>query len=77
MDKDIHAAMLGDHEAAKRLTDAAVRCIEGIAKSGRVWMCQHCAHATDISDGIAECELDVGVCTMPYGKFKWRGQEED
>ena len=65
-------------EQVKQERDAAVQCIRGIAKSGRVWMCPYCVHAKDTTGGIAECELDVGVCMMPYSKFEWRGpQKED
>ena len=64
-------------ERVKRECDEAVQCIRGIAKSGRVWMCPYCVHAKDTTGGIAECELDVGVCMMPYSKFEWRGQKED
>ena len=65
-------------EQVKQERDEAVQCIRGIAKSGRVWMCPYCVHAKDTTGGIAECELDVGVCMMPYSKFKWRGpQKED
>lgn len=64
-------------EQMKRERDAAVQCIKGIAKSGRVWMCPHCVHAKDTTDGIADCELDIGVCMMPYSSFEWRGQKED
>lgn len=64
-------------EQVKRECDEAVQCIRGIAKSGRVWMCPYCVHAKDTTGGIAECELDVGVCMMPYSKFEWRGQKED
>ena len=64
-------------EQVKRECDEAVQCIRGIAKSGRVWMCPYCVHAKDATGGIAECELDVGVCMMPYSKFEWRGQKED
>ena len=64
-------------ERVKRERDEAVQCIRGIAKSGRVWMCPYCVHAKDTTGGIAECELDVGVCMMPYSKFEWLGQKED
>ena len=65
-------------EQVKRERDEAVQCIRGIAKSGRVWMCPYCVHAKDTTGGIAECELDVGVCMVPYSKFEWRGpQKED
>ena len=64
-------------EQVKRECDEAVQCIRGIAKSGRVWMCPYCVHAKDTTGGIAECELDVGVCMMPYSKFEWRGQKEE
>ena len=64
-------------ERVKEERDAVVQCIRGIAKSGRVWMCPYCVHAKDTTGGIAECELDVGVCMMPYSKFEWRGQKED
>ena len=65
-------------ERVKRERDEAVQCIRGIAKSGRVWMCPYCVHAKDTTGGIAECELDIGVCMMPYSKFEWRGpQKED
>lgn len=65
-------------EQVKQERDEAVQCIRGIAKSGRVWMCPYCAHAKDTTGGIAECELDFGVCMMPYSKFEWRGpQKED
>ena len=62
-------------DQVKRECDEAVQCIRGIAKSGRVWMCPYCVHAKDTTGGIAECELDVGVCMMPYSKFEWRGQK--
>ena len=64
-------------EQVKQERDEAVQCIRGIAKSGRVWMCPYCVHEKDTTGGIAECELDVGVCMMPYSKFEWRGQKED
>lgn len=64
-------------EQVKQERDAAVECIRGIAKSGRVWMCPYCVHAKDTTGGIAECELDVGVCMMPYSRFEWDGQKED
>ena len=64
-------------ERVKQERDEAVQCIRGIAKSGRVWMCPYCVHAKDTTGGIAECELDVGVCMMPYSKFEWRGPKED
>lgn len=66
-----------DREQVKRERDEAVQYIREIAKSGRVWMCPYCVHAKDTTGGIAECELDVGVCMMPYSKFEWRGQKED
>ena len=62
-------------DQVKRECDEAVQCIRGIAKSGRVWMCPYCVHAKDTTGGIAECELDVGVCMMPDSKFEWRGQK--
>ena len=64
-------------EQVKRECDEAVQCIRGIAKSGRVWMCPYCVHAKDTTGGIAEYELDVGVCMMPYSRFEWRVQMED
>ena len=64
-------------EQVKAERDAAVQCIREIAKIGRVWMCPYCVHAKDTTGGIAECELDVGMCMMPYSKFEWRGQKED
>lgn len=64
-------------EQVKRECDEAVQCIRGIAKSGRVWMCPYCVHAKDTTGGIAECELDVGVCMMPYSKFEWRGPKKE
>ena len=65
-------------EQVKRECDEAVQCIREIAKSGRVWMCPYCVHAKDTTGGIAECELDVGVCMMPYSKFEWCDpQKED
>ena len=64
-------------ERVKRERDEAVQCIRGIAKSGRVWMCPYCVHAKDTTGGIAECELDVGVCMMPYSKFEWRGPHKE
>ena len=64
-------------EQVKRERDEAVQCIRGIAKSGRVWMCPYCVHAKDTTGGIAECELDVGVCMMPYSKFEWRGPHKE
>ena len=64
-------------EEVKQERDEAVQCIRGITKSGRVWMCPYCVHAKDTTGGIAECELDVGVCMMPYSKFEWGGQKED
>ena len=67
----------GELEQVKQERDEAVQCIRGIAKSGRVWMCPYCVHAKDTTGGIAECELDVGVCMMPYSKFEWDGQKED
>lgn len=69
--------MRSELDQVKRECDEAVQCIRGIAKSGRVWMCPYCVHAKDTTGGIAECELDVGVCMMPYSKFEWRGQKED
>lgn len=68
---------LAELEQVKVERDAAEKCIQSIAKSGRVWMCPYCVHAKDTTGGIAECELDVGVCMMPYSKFEWRGQKED
>lgn len=68
--------VVAELEQVKRECDEAVQCIRGIAKSGRVWMCPYCVHAKDTTGGIAECELDVGVCMMPYSKFEWRGQKE-
>ena len=64
-------------EKVRRECDEAVQCIRGIAKSGRVWMCPYCVHAKDTTGGIAECELDVGVCMMPYSKFEWRGPQKE
>lgn len=64
-------------EQVKQERDEAVQCIRGIAKSGRVWMCPYCVHAKDTTGGIAECELDVGVCMMPYSKFEWRGPQKE
>ena len=64
-------------ERVKEERDAVVQCIRGIAKSGRVWMCPYCVHAKDTTGGIAECELDVGVCMMPYSKFEWRGPHKE
>ena len=64
-------------ERVKRERDEAVQCIRGIAKSGRVWMCPYCVHSKDTTGGIAECELDVGVCMMPYSKFEWRGLHKE
>ena len=73
-----NAQLRAELEQVKQERDAAVQCIRGIAKSGRVWMCPYCVHAKDTTGGIAECELDVGVCMMPYSKFEWRGpQKED
>ena len=72
-----NAKLLAELEKVKQERDEAVQCIRGIAKSGRVWMCPYCVHAKDTTGGIAECELDVGVCMMPYSKFEWRGQKED
>lgn len=63
-------------EQVKRERDGAVECIREIAKSGRVWMCPYCVHSKDTTGGIAECELDVGVCMMPYSKFEWRGPKK-
>lgn len=75
--KDAETVRLGTElERVKEERDEAVQCIRGIAKSGRVWMCPYCVHAKDTTGGIAECELDVGVCMMPYSKFEWRGQKE-
>ena len=67
----------GELEQVKQERDEAVQCIRGIAKSGRVWMCPYCVHAKDTTGGIAECELDVGVCMMPYSKFEWRGPHKE
>ena len=64
-------------EQVKEERDEAVQCIRGIAKSGRVWMCPYCVHAKDTTGGIAECELDVGACMMPYSKFEWHGQKKN
>ena len=64
-------------EQVKRECDEAVQCISGIAKSGRVWMCPYCVHAKDTTGGIAECELDVGVCMMPYSKFEWCSHQKE
>lgn len=64
-------------EQVKQERDEAVQCIRGIAKSGRVWMCPYCVHAKDTTGSIAECELDVGVCMMPYSRFEWRGQQKE
>ena len=64
-------------EQVKQERDEAVQCIRGIAKSGRVWMCPYCVHSKDTTGGIAECELDVGVCMMPYSKFEWRGLHKE
>ena len=73
-----NAQLRAELEQVKQERDAAVQCIRGIAKSGRVWMCPYCVHAKDTTGGIAECELDVGVCMMPYSKFKWCSpQKED
>lgn len=69
--------VVAELEQVKQERDAAVECIRGIAKSGRVWMCPYCVHAKDTTGGIAECELDVGVCMMPYSKFEWRGQQKE
>ena len=71
-----NAKLRAELERVKEERDAAVECIRGIAKSGRVWMCPYCVHAKDTTGGIAECELDVGVCMMPYSKFEWDGQKE-
>ena len=64
-------------EQVKQERDEAVQCIRGIAKGGRVWMCPYCVHAKDTTGGIAECELDVGVCMLPYSKFEWRGPHKE
>ena len=64
-------------EQVKAERDAAVECIRGIAKSGRVWMCSYCVHAKDTTGGITECELDVGVCMMPYSKFEWCSHQKE
>ena len=69
--------VLAELEQVKQERDEAVQCIRGIAKSGRVWMCPYCVHAKDTTGGIAECELDVGVCMMPYSKFEWRGLHKE
>ena len=69
--------MRAELEQVKQERDEAVQCIRGIAKSGRVWMCPYCVHAKDTTGGIAECELDVGVCMMPYSKFEWRGLHKE
>lgn len=66
-----------DLEQVKQERDEAVQCIREISKSGRVWMCPYCVHAKKMTGGIAECELDVGVCMMPYSKFEWRVQKEE
>ena len=72
-----NAQLRAELEQVKQERDAAVQCIRGIAKSGRVWMCPYCVHAKDTTGGIAECELDVGVCMMPYSKFEWRGLHKE
>ena len=64
-------------EQVERECDEAVQCISGIAKSGRVGICPYCVHEKDTTGGIAECELDVGVCMMPYSKFEWRGLHKE
>ena len=71
------AKVAAELEQVKQERDEAVQCIRGIAKSGRVWMCPYCVHAKDTTGGIAECELDVGVCMMPYSKFEWRGPHKE
>ena len=68
--------MSAELEQVKRERDAAEQFIKEIANSGRVWMCPYCVHAKDTTGGIAECELGVGVCMMPYSKFEWRGIKE-
>ena len=75
--QDENEKLRAELEQVKAERDAAVQCIRGIAKSGRVWMCPYCVHAKDTTGGIAECELDVGACMMPYSKFEWHGQKED
>lgn len=73
----INQSVYIDLEQVKQERDEAVQCIKGITKSGRVWMCPYCVHAKETTGGIAECELDVGMCMMPYSKFEWRGQKEE
>lgn len=67
MNKDIRAAMLGDHEAAKRLTDAAVSDMETIMAygGGNLDTCQYCKNGQCYARGGTK------LC-LP----KWRGQKE-
>ena len=59
MNKDISAAMLGDHEAAKRLTDAGVLVMQG-----------DCLELLkDIPDG----SVDMVLTDPPYGKKADKG----
>lgn len=65
-------------EQVKQERDAAAADIMAIAKGGKTWMCPYCGHAKDTTSSMADCELDIGVCMMPYSKFEWRGpQKED
>src|SRR5699024_10989863 len=64
-------------EQERQGRDDGVLCIRGIAECARVWMCRYCVQAKVTTVGIAECELDVGVCMMSYSKFVWRGTHKE
>lgn len=89
MNNDIHAALMGDKEAAKRMTDAGVlraeleqvkRCIEIVEKQRdsaieelENYMVQ------DVLDGNEPCEICAKASDTPCECCdpKWRGPKED
>ena len=53
MNKDIRAAMLGDHEAAKRMTEAGVLVMQG--------------DCLELLKDIPDDSVDMVLCDLPYG----------
>lgn len=48
--------------------------IADVAKAGKTWMCQYCAHCKGIVSGMADCDSKM-PCVMPYGQFKLKRPE--
>lgn len=46
-----------------------ISIIADVRKAGKTWMCQYCAHCTDIFSGMADCDSKK-LCVMPYSQFE-------